>query len=523
MKVRRKTKTKLKQISVVDLFAGPGGLGEGFATLTDDAGNRCFSNALSIENDEFAHRTLRLRHFFRSFEKNEVPEEYYEYIKGEISFYTLSNKFRSRFDKAEKHTLKLTLCEENHSRIKETIKSALSGRNKWVLVGGPPCQAYSLVGRSRMKGVRDFEKDERHFLYREYLKIISDHWPPVFVMENVKGLLSAKIKGEAVVNRIVADLSDPLLACSGKSNGSKYRLFSLIEPDQARGGVDPRLFVVRSEEFGVPQARHRMFIVGIRDDINIRPKQIKTDSTPTVSQTIGNLPPIRSGLPGRHDSPDQWRQEILSINTKKLQKQLNGAAYTSELISRINLLLESEEYPSDRHSRKRPERFRFRHTALSYIYDEHLPVLTSHESRGHMTSDLHRYLFCSAFAEVNRKSPKLSDFPTGLLPNHKNVNLGTAGKMFCDRFRVQLPDSQSKTITSHISKDGHYFIHYDPAQCRSLTVREAARLQTFPDNYHFEGPRTSQYHQVGNAVPPYLAKQIAEVVLEIILSMKETG
>ena len=214
MKVHRKPKSKLKQISVVDLFAGPGGLGEGFATLTDDAGNRHFSNALSIENDEFAYRTLRLRHFFRSFEETEVPKEYYKYIKGEIPFNTLSNKFRSHFEKAEKHTLKLTLCEKNHSRIKQIIKSGLGGRNNWVLVGGPPCQAYSLVGRSRMKGIQDFENDERHFLYREYLKIISDHWPPVFVMENVKGLLSARVSGEAVVNRIVADLSDPLLACS---------------------------------------------------------------------------------------------------------------------------------------------------------------------------------------------------------------------------------------------------------------------------------------------------------------------
>ena len=503
------------------MFAGPGGLGEGFASLTDNAGNRYFSNVLSIENDEFAHRTLLLRHFFRSFEKDEVPEEYYEHISGKTSFHTLSNRFREHFEEAGKHALKITLRKKNHGKIRQIIKSKLGGHSKWVLVGGPPCQAYSLAGRSRMKGIQDFESDERHFLYKEYLKIISDHWPPVFVMENVKGLLSAKIKGEAVVNKIVADLSNPLQACSGKPNGPRYRLFSLVESEQAYGKVDPRLFVVRSEEFGIPQARHRIFIVGIRDDINIRPRQIKSCQAPSVKQTIGNLPSIRSGLPGRYDSPDRWRREILSMNPKKLREQLNGTGYTSELISKISLLLESDEYPSDRYSKEYPRRFRSHHAALSYIYDEKLPVLTSHESRGHMTSDLHRYFFCSAFAKVNRRSPKLSDFPTGLLPNHKNVNLGTSGKMFCDRFRVQLPDSQSKTITSHISKDGHYFIHYDPVQCRSLTVREAARLQTFPDNYHFEGPRTSQYHQVGNAVPPYLAKQIAEVISEIILSMKK--
>lgn len=140
-----------------------------------------------------------------------------------------------------------------------------------------------------------------------------------------------------------------------------------------------------------------------------------------------------------------------------------------------------------------------------------------------MASDLRRYFYAETFAEATGRSPNLADFPKGLLPNHQSVEEGRTGKMFSDRFRVQLGDQTSTTITSHISKDGHYFIHYDPAQCRSLTVREAARLQTFPDNYFFAGPRTAQYHQVGNAVPPQLAHQIAEIVADILDSVRGSG
>jgi DNA (cytosine-5)-methyltransferase 1 len=148
-----------------------------------------------------------------------------------------------------------------------------------------------------------------------------------------------------------------------------------------------------------------------------------------------------------------------------------------------------------------------------------LDGFTHHETRSHMRSDIHRYLFASSFAKAANTSPKLPDFPPNLLPNHENATDDDAP--FTDRFRVQLPDGSSSTVVSHIAKDGHHFIHYDPSQCRSLTVREAARLQTFPDDYFFEGTRTQQYTQVGNAVPPWLARKIATVVLNFLTASRK--
>ena len=141
----------------------------------------------------------------------------------------------------------------------------------------------------------------------------------------------------------------------------------------------------------------------------------------------------------------------------------------------------------------------------------------NHTTRGHIVGDLYRYFYAACFAQDKGQSPKLQDFPDDLLPAHKNAKrAANRSPIFSDRFRVQIGDRPATTVTSHISKDGHYYIHPDPTQCRSLTVREAARLQTFPDNYFFCGPRTSQYVQVGNAVPPLLARQIAAIVHQVL-------
>jgi len=505
---------------VVDLFAGPGGLGEGFASFTNSKMQHRFRSAASIERDTFSHQTLMLRHFFRFFSDGGAPDDYYDFLAGRITQADLFARNPAAHTHAARSALRLSLGTGTHTEVRGIIRERLAGSDHWVLVGGPPCQAYSLVGRARRKGDPKFKSDEKHTLYLEYLRIIADHRPPIFVMENVKGVLSATIEGKSTINRIVRDLQRPATAIPGAPAGLTYRLFSLTEEEAVEGEVDPRLFIVRAEDHGIPQARHRMFIVGIRTDLKVRPRILSKMDAPTVRETISSLPAIRSGLSKEKDSRDAWLSAIRHISSMNIRGHLEGAAYAGPVARglKFETLVEMRSprsTSSTRYAMRRPN-----HDVLRSLYDDRLPVLTAHEARSHMASDLRRYLYAATFAQETGRSPKLADFPAHLLPDHQNVEEGRSGKMFSDRFRVQLADHVSTTVTSHISKDGHYFIHYDPAQCRSLTVREAARLQTFPDNYFFAGPRTAQYHQVGNAVPPKLAQQIAAIVAEVLDSIR---
>jgi DNA (cytosine-5)-methyltransferase 1 len=266
--------------------------------------------------------------------------------------------------------------------------------------------------------------------------------------------------------------------------------------------ADPSAFVVKAEEYGIPQARHRIFIVGIRSDISIEPRTLeKSDAPITVRDVIGNLPMIRSGVSKLVDSDDLWVQTLVEIMHQSwfTHGRENGLGELTALTKEVLDSLKQQEL------KKSSDHYLVPTVLGDWFRDDRLRVLISHESRPHMQSDLQRYFFAALYAHVNRVTPKLRHFPEELLPDHRNVQQGRTQYFFADRFRVQLPDAPATTITSHISKDGHYYIHYDPAQCRSLTIREAARLQTFPDNYTFEGNRTAQYHQVGNAVPPLLA------------------
>jgi len=516
---------------IIDLFAGPGGLGEGFSKLRVD-GNRRFEIKLSIEKDPCAHKTLTLRAFYRQFRDAQTPPEYYEYLRGEISRDVLFDKYPEQA-KAALHEAKcLTLGKDDISSI---IGPRLRGKKNWVLIGGPPCQAYSLVGRSRMLGGIvpeagesdeefskrkeqhrvEFETDHRHKLYREYLKIIGDHWPSVFVMENVKGILSARLDGDLIFPHILKDLRDPAQALGLQGKKHTYTIHSLSTRSMFPDGSDlaARDYLIRSEEYGVPQARHRVILLGIRDDVNFEELQVLRKSPEIgVKETIADLPALTSGLSKKRDTSVF---NILSqIREESWWKKMAADPEIREIALRM-------AKAAEKHRKRQNRGGSFvqmsANRAPEWFSDPDLGGACNHETRSHIVEDLWRYLFCSSYAlENGNKAPQLKHFPEALLPSHKNVKEAIAGQKFGDRFRVQVANRPATTVTSHISKDGHYFIHYDPVQCRSLTVREAARLQTFPDNYFFEGPRTQQFHQVGNAVPPKLAYQVAEIVEKII-------
>ncbi len=500
-------------IPVVDLFAGPGGLNEGFASL-NWGGEPVFRIKLSIEKDPHAYRTLLLRAFFRQFTKGNRPSEYYNYVAGRINADQLFNTYPEQAEAAasEAWLAELGGTSTPDDEVDRRIRAALKSRAAWVLIGGPPCQAYSLVGRSRVigaDGLQKYESDPKHHLYRHYLRILATHRPPVFVMENVKGLLSAKIKEQGIFRQILADLSRPGAATNAHSSRQlEYRLVPLsARSANLLGRFEPEDFVVRSEDYGIPQTRHRIIILGIRADIAAQPRCLTPISQrATVEEVIADLPRIRSGLSHEVDSPEAWSSAVRAIP----HASFNGA-FSRDFVQALLRSSQRVGVNLNRGARFLPGRVRPRRYA-SWFCDSRLHGVFNHESRAHIRSDLHRYFFAAVFAKEFGRSPLLEDFPANLLPNHENVADALTENKFNDRFRVQMKGRPATTVVSHISKDGHYYIHYDPSQCRSLTVREAARLQTFPDNYFFEGPRTEQYEQVGNAVPPLLARQIAEIV-----------
>ena len=506
------------RFGIVDLFAGPGGLGEGFASLVD-GGQTPYRIGLSVENETAAHRTLVLRAFLRRYRQRcgDLPHQFIEFHAGRTNEPDWEDVDAESWRCAVEEARRLELGDERDSaEIDQAIKKTRQEFDDTILIGGPPCQAYSLIGRARSNGQLNYvpENDKRHYLFREYLGILSKLCPAAFVMENVKGMLSSTVESRLVFEMLMDDLSLIKTDC-----GARYELRA-ISVDDCKGkfseASQPSDFVVRAEALGVPQRRHRVFVIGLRTDIAAGGADASVSVRPvrrSISDAIGDLAPLRSGLSRRTDNPDEWRSVV--VDAADRLAMLHASPGNEEFCIRFSETAQKlrEGVTPARSDRTLPSCYGSSQDDFKeWIENPSLRAIAQHETRSHMESDLSRYLFAAVFGYIVGESPKSNQFPPALSPAHRNWQTGA----FADRFRVQLAKKASTTITSHISKDGHYFIHHDPVQCRSLTVREAARLQSFPDDYLFLGNRTQQYVQVGNAVPPYLARIIALLLLRTL-------
>ncbi|MBJ3764637.1 DNA cytosine methyltransferase [Maribius pontilimi] len=507
---------------IVDLFSGPGGLGEGFCAFPGSQGG--FEIDVSVEKDPVAHGTLKLRAFLRRF-GSQFPPEYIDFMNFGGPEPNWSELYPREWAQAEREALNLTLGDpETETILDERIADIRRRRgDRVVLIGGPPCQAYSLAGRGRKPSDLGYvaHDENRHLLYQEYINVLRKLRPAAFVMENVKGMLSSSIKKRKVFDLVTEDLR------SG-GGSAEYELFPLAGSTELHEYAQPEDFVVAAEDYGVPQTRHRVIIVGLRRDLlstmdHFEPPRLDAASRrTTVRDVLSAMPMLRSGISARDglcDNVEDWKR-IVALGAAKIAVMPNdlegrAAQKFSELLSAVDrsrkIIVEKRMGAAD--GTKLPDSCP--DDLRDWLVDDRLTRLSLHETRGHMAGDLERYLFASCWAAATGCSPKAADFPDGLAPKHSNWKSGK----FNDRFRVQPWDLPSSTVTCHLSKDGHYFIHPDPSQCRSMTVREAARLQTFPDNYFFRGNRTQQYIQVGNAVPPFLASKIAAALHPVLIQI----
>jgi len=466
------------EFAIVDLFAGPGGLAEGFASIRDRDGSQPFKIALSVEKESSAFETLRFRSFFRQFDGS-PPEEYYQFLNGEITEPNWSSLYPVQWEFARSETLRLELgsaaVSERIDRRLDEIRKERGGNV--ILIGGPPCQAYSLVGRARNKGNEGYvaSKDHRHFLYREYIRILQELMPAAFVMENVKGLLSSTVDGERIFDKVLDDLS--------KVGDGTYRLVPLAPRSgqsffEGVGHPPASDFIVRAEDHGIPQSRHRVIIVGIREDFAAGLHESKlggpllpgSDFRVTVQDVLKGMPKLRSGLSDRDDSEGAWRTEtsrlmrhVTKIAARRAEDDDEesfreiGQKFAADLSGAARVYKRSGGAYADVPATCPKE-------LTQWLVDLGLKRFPNNETRAHMLTDLGRYFYAALYGQVLGASPKAKDFAEELAPDHDNWDTGK----FADRFRVQLWDSPATTVTSHISKDGHYFIHPDPAQCRSF-------------------------------------------------------
>jgi DNA (cytosine-5)-methyltransferase 1 len=416
-----------KKFTFIDLFAGAGGLSEGFI----QAG---FEPIAHVEIEKSACNTLKTRTAYHHLKSNKNYGIYISYLKGEI---TREELYSSVPKKILDSVINLPIGDENNEVIQNQIDKCLGTRKVDLIIGGPPCQAYSLVGRSRSK--TKMIGDPRNYLFIQYAEYLEKYNPKMFVFENVLGLKSAK---------------------GGHYLEEMERVFN-------KKGYHIKLHTLEAKSFGVLQNRKRIIILGWQKSIKINIpnlEEIVTESNYLVKDLLNDLPVIKAG---------EGADRFLKYKTE-----------TSQYLK-------------------------------SHALRNGIDILTQHVARPHREQDKEIYKIAVQKWEKKRERLNYNDLPERLKTHNNRTS-------FFDRFKVVAADlPYSQTVVAHIAKDGHYYIHPDIKQNRSLSVREAARLQSFPDDYYFEGEkeganRTAAFKQIGNAVPPLMAKFIAEKIKELL-------
>jgi len=414
------------QLTYIDLFAGAGGLSEGFIR----AGYKPLAH---VESDQAACFTLKTRLAYHYLKQNRKLDTYLKYLKGNIGRYELYSHIPEDLLST---VINRKIGSENKIIFNEIDR--LKGDKKVdLIIGGPPCQAYSLVGRARDQN--GMKNDKRNYLYIHYYKFLKKYKPKVFVFENVPGLLSAK-------------------------NGQYFKNMSTLFK---KAGYLTKPFELEAKNFGVLQNRRRILIIGFRRELDfILPdlENFKSNITSAVKSVFSDLPKLQAG-----EGKDKY-----FIYSGKTNAWLRDAQIRNGV-----------------------------------------DIVTQHISRPHTTQDKEIYQIVVEKWNVEKKRLDYNDLPERL-KTHRNRH------SFFDRFKVVADDlPYSQTVVAHIAKDGHYYIHPDIDQNRSISVREAARLQSFSDDFYFEGVkvtanRTAAYKQIGNAVPPLMAQTIAIKLADLL-------
>jgi DNA (cytosine-5)-methyltransferase 1 len=412
-----------ENLRYIDLFAGAGGLSEGFI-------REGFVPVTHLEMGKDACDTLRTRLAYHHLRLTNNLNPYYSYLKKEISRNELWDMIPHEIIQSVLHE---EITSQTIGNIFQQIDERLDSKNVKLIIGGPPCQAYSLIGRSR--DPNRMNGDKRNYLFRFYGEFLNRYKPEYFVFENVLGLLSA---------------------------GTQMYLNEMIQLFESIGYTSV-LQVLNAEEYGVLQRRRRVIIIGRRGK--------KKFPFPKI-ETIENNWQIKKDL-------------FFDLPKLKPGEELNIAEYTKPM----------NEY----------ERLTGIRNGIDFI--------TQHITRHHNERDLEIYSIAINKWLNGKKRLHYDELPKRL-QTHNNTHA------FLDRFKVIDPEGHSHTVVAHIAKDGHYYIYPDLNQVRSISVREAARIQSFPDSYYFEGGRTAAFKQIGNAVPPLMAASLAKTIFQLLSEQK---